>query len=147
MTKVEKKPWKGLLFCFELSQFTQNNTPYIHTHVHAVCFGTITPKRVGGGGLCPQISVCGGYGTPYPPPPACSAACAQVELNMAFLFSQEPITRSEQLFYSAHVTAFSRPGLVLGTFYNHLYQETTQPFTITFVSVWLRSHGEVFVQL
>ena len=79
MTKVE-----GLLFSFELSQFTQR--PYVHTYQNAG----------GVGGHCPQISVWGGYGTPAPA--ACSAAYAQVELNLAFLFSQERITRSEQLF-------------------------------------------------
>ena len=79
MTKVE-----GLLFCFELSQFTQR--PYVHTYQNAG----------GGGGALPTNFCLGGYGTPAPA--ACSAAYAQVELNLAFLFSQERITRSEQLF-------------------------------------------------
>ena len=82
---IHDESWRSIVLLWIVSVYPETIRTYI-------------PKRGGGrGGHWPQISaVWGGYGTPAPA--ACSAAYAQVELNLAFLFSQERITRSEQLF-------------------------------------------------
>ena len=80
---IHDKSWRSIVLLWIVSVYLETIRTYI-------------PKRGGRGGHCPQISVWGAYGTPAPA--ACSAAYAQVELNLAFLFSQERITRSEQLF-------------------------------------------------
>ena len=79
---IHDKSWRSIVLLWIVSVYPETIRTYI-------------PKR-GGGGALPTNFCLGGYGTPAPA--ACSAAYAQVELNLAFLFSQERITRSEQLF-------------------------------------------------
>ena len=80
---IHDKSWRSIVLLWIVSVYLETIRTYIHT-------------KTRGRGHCPQISVWDAYGTPAPA--ACSAAYAQVELNLAFLFSQERITRSEQLF-------------------------------------------------